>query len=335
MAKNAQKFLTQWGTKAEETTAPIQPPRKKPGTMVTPPNSAAAMLDEASKTVSRKISSRDIRSLDPSNCLPSLVLDRVLEEEDNELETLKESIKDQGQQVPILVRPHPEKLDLFQIAYGHRRVKACQSLGLAVQAIVKDLTDDQLVIAQGKENAERKNLSPIQKALFVKALRDKGFTQKTIVDSVGAGQPPLISKLTKIVEAIPMDIIEKVGAAPNTSRMKWEALAKFCKDKNTVSRCRNTINRSSGSQKWASSDSDARFTFVLAAAEGKEERSASEKTVYRSSDGTPLLELSGSKTALKLSLKGKNGGSFKEFLMGEIPDFIKRYEELQRREEDA
>jgi ParB family transcriptional regulator, chromosome partitioning protein len=36
------------------------------------------------------------------------------------LEALKASIADGGQQVPILVRPHPEREGRYQAAYGHR-----------------------------------------------------------------------------------------------------------------------------------------------------------------------------------------------------------------------
>ncbi len=43
-------------------------------------------------------------------------------------------------------------------------LKAVRRLELQVKAIVRKLTDDELVLAQGKENAERRNLSFIERA---------------------------------------------------------------------------------------------------------------------------------------------------------------------------
>ena len=38
-----------------------------------------------------------------------------------------------GQQVPILVRPHPEQGNRYQVAYGHRRLRAARDLGRKVR----------------------------------------------------------------------------------------------------------------------------------------------------------------------------------------------------------
>ena len=51
------------------------------------------------------------------------------------------------------------KEGFYQVAYGHRRVRATAILGIKVRAIVRDLTDAELVIAQGQENNARQDLS--------------------------------------------------------------------------------------------------------------------------------------------------------------------------------
>ncbi|MGO4611618.1 ParB/RepB/Spo0J family partition protein, partial [Variovorax sp. 2RAF20] len=76
-----------------------------------------------------------------------------------QLNELVEQIREHGQQVPILVRPHPQAKGRYQVAYGHRRLAAAKKLGLSVRAVVRDLTDDQLVVSQGQENSARTNLS--------------------------------------------------------------------------------------------------------------------------------------------------------------------------------
>lgn len=60
------------------------------------------------------------------------------------------------------MRPHSDGVKagegFYQAAYGHRRLCAARELGIPVKAIVRVLDDHALVMAQGKENAERRNL---------------------------------------------------------------------------------------------------------------------------------------------------------------------------------
>ncbi len=68
----------------------------------------------------------------------SFVEDRFARgETDGEFMGLVDSIRDSGQQVPILVRPHPDRPGHFQTAYGHRRLAAVRSLNRKVKAIVR------------------------------------------------------------------------------------------------------------------------------------------------------------------------------------------------------
>jgi len=80
-------------------------------------------------------------------------------------EALKSSIKDDGQQVPILVRKAGTE-GRFEIIYGRRRLRACAELGLKVRANVQDLDDATALLAKGLENAARRNLSFYEKARF-------------------------------------------------------------------------------------------------------------------------------------------------------------------------
>lgn len=102
----------------------------------------------------------------------SFVTDR-LEIDPIELGQLIEQIREHGQQVPILVRPHPESNGRYQVAYGHRRLAATKELGIKVRAVIRQLTDDQLVVSQGQENSARTNLSYIERALFALRLEQR------------------------------------------------------------------------------------------------------------------------------------------------------------------
>ena len=108
---------------------------------------------------------RNVQEIEPSLCDPSFARDRLGEggayqSEDDGIEAFAESIADGGQVVPILVRPHPDAKGRYQIAYGHRRVRACARLGQPVRAIVAALSDDDLIVAQGrgKQRAARSHL---------------------------------------------------------------------------------------------------------------------------------------------------------------------------------
>ena len=93
--------------------------------------------------------------LDPSLIDSSFIRDR-LDGELTEDDDLVKSIEVNGQEVPILVRQHPDVEGRFQVAYGHRRLRAVRILGRKVRAVVRSMTDDQLVIAQGIENTARR-----------------------------------------------------------------------------------------------------------------------------------------------------------------------------------
>src|SRR4051794_16003417 len=95
-----------------------------------------------------------IVELDPALIDPSFVADRMpLSSE--ALESLREKIREHGQLNPILVRPHPKIEGRYQVAFGHRRLRAVKEIGRNVRAVVRQLSDEELVIAQGQENHER------------------------------------------------------------------------------------------------------------------------------------------------------------------------------------
>ncbi|MDG3577708.1 ParB/RepB/Spo0J family partition protein, partial [Rhizobium sp. YJ-22] len=86
--------------------------------------------------------------LDPAAIDPSPYPDRLGGAEDSAaIEQLAASIARNGQEVPVLVRPHPERANRYQTIYGHRRVRAIAGLGQGqkVRAIVRDLTDEELL----------------------------------------------------------------------------------------------------------------------------------------------------------------------------------------------
>ena len=70
--------------------------------------------------------------------------------EDEEMERLKESIRESGVLIPALARPTESGYELIS---GHRRLAACRALGLSTMpVIVRNLTDEEAVITMVDSN---------------------------------------------------------------------------------------------------------------------------------------------------------------------------------------
>ena len=121
-----------------------------------------------------------IVEIDPDLIDGSFILDRM-ESTAADHQILVEAIRAHGQQIPILVRPHPEQPSRYQVAYGHRRLRAARDLGRMVRAVVRDLSDEELVVAQGQENSARTDLTFIERARFACRLEERKFTRETIM----------------------------------------------------------------------------------------------------------------------------------------------------------
>ncbi|MGC1504565.1 MAG: plasmid partitioning protein RepB [Sulfitobacter sp.] len=145
------------------------------------------------------------------------------DEEGEGFNSLKESIEQGGQRVPILVRRSGTE-GRYEIIYGRRRLKACRELGQKVRANVEDLDDSTALLAKGLENAARRNLSFYEKARFATAIQLAGHTTKTVRQVLSLTAPGL-SHLTKITENVPNDVGDAIGAAQKSGRPKWTALA--------------------------------------------------------------------------------------------------------------
>lgn len=89
-------------------------------------------------------------------------------QQDMELCALMKSIEDEGVIVPLLVRPNPDG-EGYEVIAGHRRKAAAQWAGLVeVPAVIRELDDDQAIVAMVDSNLQRENLKPSEKAFAYK-----------------------------------------------------------------------------------------------------------------------------------------------------------------------
>jgi ParB family transcriptional regulator, chromosome partitioning protein len=172
------------------------------------PRSSGGAVGAVSRSIA-DLKARAILDLDPNMILAGGVQDRLDAdaEEDNEL---RRSLSEYGQQVPVLVRPHPEREGYYQIVYGRRRVLAMRDLGQSVKALVRDLDDQALVMAQGQENTLRRNLSYIEKVNFARQMEEAGYDRKFICDAISVDKTQ-ISRMLSITERISPELIAQIG----------------------------------------------------------------------------------------------------------------------------
>ena len=89
--------------------------------------------------------------------------------DNEEMESLAESIQAQGIISPLIVRPMEEKTDEYEVISGHRRLYAAIKTGLTeVPALIYLLDRNQAVIAVVDSNLHREKLLPSEKAFAYK-----------------------------------------------------------------------------------------------------------------------------------------------------------------------
>ncbi len=99
------------------------------------------------------------------------------------LRALAESINKIGQLEDILVRPAGDR---FQLVLGERRWRASHLAGQgAINAKVRDLTDEDTYTISLAENVQREDLTGVEEAFAFKSFLDQGLTQEEVGEHMG------------------------------------------------------------------------------------------------------------------------------------------------------
>ncbi len=253
---------------------------KKPIGSAPPAPSAPRRKTGAIGAVSQSLADLKTRALIevPAELIDDAGLKDRLDAKDDGLAELIESIRDYGQQVPVMLRQSPKSADRYEIVYGRRRVAALKALGKPVRAMLRDLDDRSLIVAQGQENAARKDLSFIEKANFAKQMQDAGFDRKVICDALHVDKT-VVSRMLAVTGLLPQDLILAIGAAPSAGRDRWLALAKRLEHRNID----EAIALAQGP------DSDARFLAVFDALAPERAKPATREV--KADDGALLAQV--------------------------------------------
>lgn len=123
------------------------------------------------------------------------------------LHELAQSIKENGVIQPIIVRQSP--VIGYEILAGERRYRASLLAGLrSIPAVVKQLSDQEMMVQSIIENLQRENLNPIEEARAYESLVEKGFTHAEIADKMGKSRPYISNSIRLL--SLPEQILSEV-----------------------------------------------------------------------------------------------------------------------------
>ena len=212
-------------------------------------------------------------------------------------------------------KSHPlHKPGHYKIVYGRRRLRALRSLGIPAKALVRSLSDEEAILAQGQENTQRLDPSFIEKALFATELATSGYEQAIILDALAVDKP-MLSRMTKVARSIPKSVIEKIGSAHGIGRRRWEELADQSRsDSVDLEQVTATL------QFNAAKSSDDRFGMVSDAITQALKSKATNKPAapptlsIKLGDGTALAEVKETARALTFKLSKSDAPEFAQWM---------------------
>jgi ParB family chromosome partitioning protein len=261
-----------------------------------------------------------IRELDPSLIDPSPYPDRLNEDDESDFEAFKRSMLDDGQKVPIQVRSHPAVSGRYQIVYGHRRWRAAKELGRLVRAIEVEMSDLDLVVAQGIENANRQDLTWIERALFASRMDAAGIKARDIYAALAIEDAEL-ARMRSVYRALPSDVIEAIGRAPKIGRPRWVEFAKaVASSPGALLTVRNTLSQLH--PRPAVSDERFQRAFDSIRPPVSQRKDATELS---DPNGAKLGDLKVSAKEIRIVAEGQRGVEFLKFVEKELSALAERF----------
>lgn len=130
----------------------------------------------------------EIKKVSPNPYQPRRTFDEV------KMQELTESIREHGVFQPILVRL---KEDGYQLIAGERRLRAAKRAGLkAIPAIVREMSDNEMMELAIIENIQRQDLNPVEEAQAYKRLAEEfHLTQEQIARRLSKSRPYIANSI--------------------------------------------------------------------------------------------------------------------------------------------
>ncbi|MBN9245507.1 MAG: plasmid partitioning protein RepB [Mesorhizobium sp.] len=279
-------------------------------------------VEEARRLKEALTSAERVLDLDAGLIDTSFVTDRLGrgDDADASFAELVRSIETSGQQVPVLVRPHPDRPGRYQTAYGHRRIRAAERLGRPVRAIVRALSDTELVLAQGKENTERRDLSFIERAFFAQALMERGFERAVVQEALSLHKAEM-TRFLQVADAVPRRVADAIGPAPKIGRPRWMAMAELLKGDAAQVKADDEIT----SARFRAAGSDERFNLLLARLSARTKQAVAAPLEARDGAGRAIARIEAVKGRARVEFLDALGEDFSAYLQAELPALVEAF----------
>ena len=152
---------------------------------------------------------------------------------EEKLNELKESIEKNGLLQPIIVK---KAVKGYYIIAGERRYRAFELLGKKeIPAIIKEMTDEEMMIFAVLENLQREDLSALEESESYKNLMDKmSLTQEELAKKLGKSRPYIANSLrllklpTEIKNKLEQGLISAAHARTLLSLKTKKAMEEVC-----------------------------------------------------------------------------------------------------------
>jgi ParB family chromosome partitioning protein len=298
----------------------------------------AARADRAKALEARLAAGSVIVDIDPALIDSSFVVDRM--QEDNEsFQLLISAIRSNGQESPILVRPHPVENGRYQVAFGHRRLRAAVQLQRPVKAFVKSLSDRDLVIAQGQENSARTDLSFVEKARFALRLEAAGYDRETIMAALSVDKTT-VSRMISVTSRIPENVVDVIGPARSVGRDRWLELAAL----GHTPRFKQVMLYIHSDPEFLAEDSDGRFDLLLRhltedarqpvspGVQPLQGRTETPPAFWARNDGTNIVKIKSGRKSMVLYIDHQLAPGFGDYLLGKMDRLYEGYVSLGLRD---
>ena len=165
---------------------------------------------------------------------------------EEKLDELALSLKQQGQEVPIKVRPNGKG---YEIIYGHRRTEASRRAGLkTIDAIVDDVDDTEALRKQVLENEYRERVPDVEKAKgYLKLLEKLGCSQRKLGSVLGIS-PQYLGLQLNALEAIDKGV-EVYSSSGDIALMTTQMVARLHGNWNEKRKVADKVNSEKLSQR--------------------------------------------------------------------------------------
>ena len=126
--------------------------------------------------------------------------------DEKDLDDLAASIREKGVIQPLIVRPVPS--GGYEIVAGERRWRAAQRAGLhELPAVVRDISDVEMLEIAIIENIQRADLNPLEEAQGYRQLMDRfGHTQERLAEALGKSRSHIANLLRLLT--LPEPVLE-------------------------------------------------------------------------------------------------------------------------------